>query len=45
MLQEVEEVTSQVLPYTSEAVAEKVTDAPAVTDEPEGETTTLATAA
>jgi hypothetical protein len=44
MLQDVEEVTSQVLPYMSEAVAEKVADNPAVSDEPAGETKTLATA-
>jgi hypothetical protein len=45
MLQLVKEVTSQVLPYASEAEAEKVLDNPAVTDEPAGEITTLTTAA
>jgi len=45
MLQVVEDVTSQMLPYASEAVAKYVSDDPAVTEEPEGEITTLATAA
>jgi hypothetical protein len=44
MLQEVKAVTSHLLPYVSEAMEEKVVDAPEVTDEPEGEITALAAA-